>query len=131
MKKSACYFIGLLVSVFMWAGVAASPALAQAMAKAENGVPTTKVLFHNDKVRVMEVTYKPGNESKSVARPFRVVRALTSGTLRRIYPDGKTEDNVIKAGEVKVYEADKPFVSKNVGTSDLMFYLVLMKEPKS
>ena len=94
--------------------------------------PTAKVLSNNDKVRVVEVTYKPDDESKSRKRPvFRVVRALKGGTLQRIYADGKTEDWVMKAGDVKVYDADKePFATKNVGASDLIFYVVLLKKPK-
>ena len=94
--------------------------------------PTAKMLSDNDKVRVMEVTYQPGDESKNaIRRSFRVVRALKSGTLQRIYADGKTEKWVMKAGEVKVYEADKiPFATRNVGPSDLIFYIVALKKPK-
>lgn len=125
MKISARYFIGLLASVFMLAGVLASPALA------ENGNATAKVLFNNDKVRVLEVTYKPGAEGKSRKRGFRVMRALTSGTLQRTYADGKTEMVGWKAGEVKVFEADKaPFATKNVGTSELVLYAVAPKRSK-
>jgi len=131
MNKCARHFVGLLVSGFMLAGIVAGPAMAQDKANAEKGKPTSKLLFNDDQVRVLEVTYKPGDESENVARPFRIVRALKSGTLQRAYPDGRIETMVIEAGEVKVYEADKPFASKNVGTSDLMFYLVLLKKPKT
>lgn len=131
MKTSARYFVGILVSVFMLAGVVASPAMAQDKAKAEGLKSTAKRLFKNDKVVVAEVTYKPGAEGKTRKRPFRILRALTSGTLQRIYADGRTENVVWKAGEVRVFENDKePFGTKNVGTSDLVLYLVVPIQPK-
>ena len=109
-----------------------SPTMEQDKPKVKKGQPTAIRLFNNDKVRVSEVTYKPGAASKSRIRPiFRVVRALKSGTLQRIYADGKTENWVMKAGDVKVFEPDKkPFATKNVGTSELTFYIVAMKNPK-
>lgn len=131
MKTSARYFVGVLVSVFMLAGVVASPAMAQDKAKTEGLKSTSKRLFKNDKVLVAEVTYKPGAEGRTRKRPLRVLRALTSGTLQRTYTDGRTENVIWKAGEVRVFENDKePFGTKNVGTSDLVLYLVVPIQPK-
>jgi len=131
MKKSANYFVGVLVSVFMLGGVVASPAMAQDKVKAGGLKSTANRLFKNDRVLVAEVTYKPGAEGKTRKRPFRVLRALTSGTLQRIYADGRTENVVWKAGEVRVFENDKePFGTKNVGTSDLVLYLVVPIQSK-
>ena len=127
-----CYLMSLLVSVSMLAGVVASPAIAQDKAKAQNDKSSVKVLFNDDRVRVVEVTHKPGVESNKDYKklPFRVVRALTSGTLQRTYPDGKIEKVAIKAGEVRVFDASNIYSAKNVGTSDLIFYIVLPKQPK-
>lgn len=132
MKKSARCLTSLLVSVSMLAGVVASPAVAVEKAKAEKGKPTVKVLLNNDMVQVIEVTYKPGDESNKdyKKRPFRVVRALTSGTLQRTYREGKIEQVVIKAGEVRVFEAGNQFSAKNVGASDLVLYGVILKNLK-
>jgi mannose-6-phosphate isomerase-like protein (cupin superfamily) len=132
MKKPAYYFLGFLLSVFVLVGIVENPAMAQGKAKAQNGKSTVKVLFNDDRVRVVEVTYKPGDESNKNYKilPFRVMRALTSGTLQRTYPDGKIEKVAIKAGEVRVFDASNPFSAKNVGTSDLVLYGVLVKRPK-
>jgi len=131
MKTSARYFVGVLVSVCMLAGVVASSAMAQGEARAEGLKSSANRLFRDDRVRVTEVTYKPGAEGKSRKRPFRVVRALTSGTLQRIYADGRTENVVWKAGQVRVFEKDKEaFGTKNVGTSDLVLFLVVPIQPK-
>lgn len=127
MKKSAYCFLGLLAFVFMLTGAFASPAMAQ-------GKPLQKVLFDNDKVKVLEVTYMPGQGTNPnhKKRPFRVVRALTSGTLQRTYYDGKIEKVEIKAGEVRVFEAEtKGFATKNVGTTNLVFFAVITKTPKN
>jgi len=132
MKKPAYYFLGFLMSVFVLVGIVENPAMAQDTAKAQKEKSSVKVLFNDDRVRVLEVTHKPGEESNKDFKklPFRVVRALTSGTLQRTYPDGKIEKVAIKAGEVRVFDASNIYSAKNVGTSDLMFYIVLPKQPK-
>jgi len=132
MKKPAYYFLGFLMSVFVLVGIVENPAMAQDTAKAQKEKSSVKVLFNDDRVRVLEVTHKPGEESNKYFKklPFRVVRALTSGTLQRTYPDGKIEKVAIKAGEVRVFDASNIYSAKNVGTSDLMFYIVLPKQPK-
>ena len=136
MSKSARFFVGLLAVAFMVVGVTASPAMAQdkakerKAAKAEPARVPTRMLFDNDKVRVQEVTFRPGDQGPNIPRPFRIIRVLKGGTLQRIYPDGKTEKVMYKTGEVKVFEADKPFVIKNAGKSDIVLYVVALKEPK-
>jgi len=140
MKKPQQVFAGMLFSVFMGAAVASGPVAAQEKAKDANAAPavkaekakaTRKDLFENDKVRVFEITFKPGDVSNTSARPFRVTRALKGGTLMRNYADGKTEKNEWKTGEVKALEAEpQPYSLKNVGKTDVVLYNVFMKEPK-
>jgi hypothetical protein len=136
MSKSVRFFAGLLVVIFMATGVIASPAMAQEQAKdgkaknpAKGSVPT-KVLFDNDTIRVQEITFKPGDQGPNTARPFRIIRVLKGGTMQRTFPDGRIDNIVYKTGEVKVYEADKPFVPKNIGKSDIVLYVVALKDPK-
>ena len=132
MKEPAYYFLGFLMSVFVLVGIVENPAMAQGKAKAQNEKSSVKVLFNDDRVRVVEVTHKPGEESNKDFKklPLRVVRALTSGTLQRTYPDGRIEKVVIKAGEVRVFDVSNVYSAKNLGTSDLVFYIVLPKQPK-
>ena len=77
----------------------------------------------NDEVRVYETTYKPGDQSSSMERPPRAVRALKGGTLTRIYPDGKKEKVTYKTGEVKVFGATPAYVVKNEGKSPIHLYV--------
>ncbi len=132
MNKSIRFLVGFLAIAFTVAGMTASPAMAQDKAKEATsaGKETTKVLFDNDRVRVQEVTFKPGAQGQNTARPFRIIRVLKGGIIQRTHPDGKTDKVVYKTGEVKVYEADKPFVPKNMGKSDIVFYVVALKAPK-
>lgn len=139
MKFLLRLFVSLVVPAVMLAGTAASPAVAQdkskdakaaPAAKAVKGKPTVKVVLESDKVRVTEATYKPGDESDSIARPHRVVRLLKGGTLQRTYPDGKVEKYERKTGEVREAGPDAPYKVKNVGKSDVVFYTVSFKEPK-
>jgi quercetin dioxygenase-like cupin family protein len=96
------------------------------MASAKKGEPVTKVLVDNDKVRVYESTFKPGDVSPNRARVARVVRYLNSGTLQRVYPDGKTEDRKFKAGDV-VWIEPATYAVKNVGKTNVTVYGVETK----
>ena len=132
--------MGLLVAAFMLAGVTANPAMAQdkakdakaaPAAKAEKGKAVVKVLHEDDRVRVTETTYKPGDVGPNIVRGFRVIRALKNGTLERTYADGKKEKYERKAGEVSVAGPDKQaFFVKNVGKSDYAVYSVTVKGVK-
>ena len=51
-------------------------------AKAKESAPTVKVLLENDKVRVTEATFKPGDVSRA-DRKARVNYFVASGTLER------------------------------------------------
>lgn len=81
----------------------------------------------NDKVQVMEVTFKPGAESDSLALPLRVTRALKGGTLTRIFPGGKKEKVKFKTGEVRYGEAVPEHVMKNPGRGTIQLYSVFLK----
>ena len=128
--------VSLVVPAFMVAAVAASPAVAQDKAKdakaapAKKGEPVQKVFLDNDQVRVFEVTFKPGDAAASVARPLRVIRVVKGGTLTLIYPDGKKEKSPWKTGEVQVRQPSPAYAPKNEGKSDIVLYVVNVKEPK-
>ena len=125
---------GLLVPAFIVAGIVATPALAQEKGKdakaaaAKKGEPIQKVFLENDKVRVFEVTFRPGDAGANTERPQRVIRVLKGGTLTLIYPDGKKEKLVWKTGEVKVREATPQYSPKNEGKSDIVLYVVYVKK---
>ena len=126
MRKTIVLSIGLLISAFTLAG---GSAIGQEKAKAPQVVQ--KKHLENDKVTVLEFRYAPGAENPSVPRNARVVRALTSGTLMRTYPDGKTENVEWNAGEAKYFPAVvgavPQYTTRNVGKTELVLYLVVLK----
>jgi quercetin dioxygenase-like cupin family protein len=87
----------------------------------------TKEIAQNDKVRVIEVTYKPGEGPASQTRPMRVVRCLKGGTIERTYADGTKEKTEWKAGETKIINEPRAYAIQNVGKSTVEFLVVFIK----
>ena len=122
-------FMAMLRAVsFLLAVAIATPVLAQVEAKADAPKAVTRVLLENDKVRVYETTFAPGAEARGSARPYRISRALTDGTLQRIFADGRTDIVQWKAGEVRELGPDPQYKPKNIGPSEFILYVV---QPKS
>jgi|SRR5713226_8153583 len=101
----------------------AAPVLAEEKAAG----PVIKEIQQNDKVRVAEVTFKPGDSSPSAKRPMRVVYAIKGGTLERTYEDGTKETAQWKAGETKILTEERPYAIKNTGKSAVRLLVVYLK----
>ena len=106
--------------------------MAQEKAKSPAGNYQIKKLFENDKVVVTENVFKPGGESENRVRNyFRVVRVLRGGTMETTWADGKKEVFDRKAGDVYAGGPDTmAFKTKNTGKTDVVLYVVRVKEPK-
>ena len=95
--------------------------------KAEaKGQDVLKRLIENDRVIVSENTYAPGAASAMRERGPRVSRALTDGTMERVYKDGRKETINWKKGDTKYFPRDT-FVQKNAGKSDFVIYTVTLR----
>ena len=134
MKTSASCFTGLLLAAFLSAGVAIAQDKGKDMkaapaAKAEKGAAKMTVVMENDKVRVYETQFKPGDVNKAVpSASNRVIRALKGGTITRTYADGKTEKVEYKTGEAKFVEGTKvAYTAKNTGKTEIHLYIVQLK----
>ena len=86
-----------------------------------------KDILVNDRVRVVEVTMKPGAETDTVELPVRVTRTIKGGTLTRTFPGGKKEKVRFKTGEVRYGEAVSMHAVKNAGRSTIVLYSVFLK----
>jgi len=126
MHKLGFFCMNILVPAFVGAALIASPATAQDKAMAGKKV-AIKVLLENNKVKVQDVRYTPGAEGENSARPPRVVRVVKGGTLALIFPDGKSEKLLFKTGEVVFRDASPVYMPKNVGKSDIVLFVVLLK----
>ena len=77
-----------------------------------------KVIFNNDRVRVVDVRLKPGLKSAMHSHPDYLVYAFSSSKVRFTMADGKTADVSLKAGECQWRKAEKHAV-ENVGRTDV------------
>ncbi len=77
-----------------------------------------KVEIENERVRVLRVRYAPGEKSVMHSHPAVVATFLTDGRVRMTFPDGRTEDMEVRAGQTQYMEAlehlpenigDRPF----------------------
>jgi lipoprotein-anchoring transpeptidase ErfK/SrfK len=136
MNKQLRFFLGFLVAASLAVVTIGVPAAEADKAKdakavkAEKGQAAQKVLFENDKVRVFEVTFKPGDVAANVERPLRIIRPLKGGTLTLIYADGKKDKRTFKTGVVQVVEPSPAYTPKNEGKSDIVLYVVYVKDAK-
>ena len=127
MSKSAGALAGLLIPAIFVATAVAVPAMAQEKKAAQR---TQKAFVDNDKVRVTDTTFKPGQVSPSIERPYRITRVLKGGTTVRTYADGTTRTVEFKTGDVFAAGPDKPYSAKNTGKSDIVLYSVNLKKVK-
>lgn len=127
MRKSQGVLAGLLVAAFLLAGAIAQPAVAQDKKADKAPLRTQKTLVDNDRVRVSESVFKPGEANPMANRGYRVTRVLKGNTtVMRTTPDGKAETIEWKEGGVYVSPAG-PTSTKNVGKSAVTIYTVVLK----
>jgi hypothetical protein len=126
MKKLVGFLVGIVVPAFIMAGSVTNSAVAQD--KAAKGAPTVKVLLENDKVKVFESTYRPGDVNTGVASSAtRIIRVMKGGTIERSYTDGKKETLVLKTGAVNFYTQLPAYNVKNIGKTVFQVYVVQLK----
>src|ERR1700737_1989876 len=114
MTKSPGPLAALVFPAFVLAGMVAHPVFAQEkktekVQKAAAGEVTLREIEQNDKLRVYEAIYKPGDVSPSTKRPMRVIHALKGGTLERTYDDGKKETVLWKTGDTRILSEERPY----------------------
>ncbi len=97
-----------------------------ALAQDPTVVDTThyKVEFENDDVRVLRITYGPGEKSVMHEHPGSVVIFLTDGSGRFTMPDSTTEDFDFKAGDAGPNPAT---LHQPENTGDAPFELILVE----
>jgi len=119
-------------SAFAIAMLAASVLFAAPVAAQEKKAPVraTKVLVDNDRVRVSESVFKPGEENPMEARGYRINRVLKGNTtIERRHKDGKVEKIEWKEGGV--YESGPDHASaRNIGKGEVTLYTVTLKQAK-
>ena len=85
-----------------------------------------KVLFENERVRILEVTMQPGDRSDLHAHPDYVVHMLTGGKVRFTTAAGDTAELELPEGSTRWREAEQ-HATENVGGTVIR---ALFVEPK-
>lgn len=102
--------------------------LAAALAREEKlAPPAVREIRQNDRVRVTEVTYEPGEGSPTGRRPMRVVYAIHGGLIERTYEDGRKETSQWTTGETRILDEPRAYSLKNVGQTSLRLLVVYLK----
>jgi quercetin dioxygenase-like cupin family protein len=86
-----------------------------------------KVEFENESVRVLRISYGPGEKSVMHTHPNAVAVYLTDGVTRMTTPDGKSQDASAKAGGAAWTPAGA-HLPQNVGTKPFEVVLVELKK---
>jgi quercetin dioxygenase-like cupin family protein len=87
---------------------------------------SVQLKFENDRVRVLESILPPGGKEKMHSHPSYVVYVIKGGTIRNHFPDGKTVDTELKAGDV-IYRDPVTHWGENIGTTEIDEILVELK----
>ena len=119
MRRSMQFFIAgiIALSLFMTSG-----AFAQDPVKVDS--THYKVEFENDQVRVLRITYGPGEKSVMHEHPGNVAVFLTDVQAQFTFPDGKTLALAPKAGQVIWGQAEKHLPAN---TGDKPFELIVVE----
>lgn len=100
------------------------PAAAQDAVKADP--KHYKVVFENDQVRVLHITYGPHEKSVMHAHPANVAVFLTDGLVRFAMPDGKSQDVPVKA-QTTQWDPGGTHLPENIGDKPFSVMLVELK----
>jgi beta-alanine degradation protein BauB len=105
--------------------VVAAAAMAQDPLKV--GPNIYKKILENERVRMLEVTFAPGDSIGMHSHPDHAVYAITGGKLRVTTSDGKTQVADLKAGDPIWFPAII-HGAKNIGATKLKLVVVELKE---
>ena len=87
---------------------------------------TIVVKLDNPRVRVLDVTLKPGEKEKTHSHPAYVVYIIEGGKVRNHASDGTTVEAEFKAGDV-LYRDPLTHWAENIGTTTIRLVLVELK----
>lgn len=85
-----------------------------------------KVLFENDRVRLLEVRMKPGDSSSMHSHPAYAIYPLSDAKAKFTSPDSDGVEVELKAGEALFHDAESHAV-ENLGTTEAHVILFELK----
>lgn len=88
-----------------------------------------KLKFENERVRVMEVTFQPGQKIAEHSHPDHFVYVVEGGQLKISHPDGSAMDADLKVGDVVWINAESHW-AENTGATVVRLLVTDLKEAK-
>ena len=88
-----------------------------------------KVIFENDRVRVIDYKDKPGDKTKLHHHPDAVLYMLSAFKRKLTFDNGKSVVVDIKGGEV-VWNDEQSHIGENVGETNTHVLFVELKQPR-
>jgi quercetin dioxygenase-like cupin family protein len=88
-----------------------------------------KLVLENERVRVFEVRFKPGQKAEMHGHPDHVIYVLSDYTLNLMLPDGSSQKVPLKAGQA-IFMGAGPHSAVNIGQTEGNALVVELKEPK-
>ena len=88
------------------------------------------LIFQNDRVRVMQVVFKPGEKIAKHSHPDHFVYVLEGGKVKISHPDGTSMDADFKVGQVVWIPAETHW-AENLGTTQVKLLVTELKEKAS
>ncbi len=85
------------------------------------------LLLENERVRVSDVKFKPGDKMAMHSHPEHLVYALTPGKIKFEYPNGTTKDVEVQTGQV-LWAGEESHATDNIGGTDLHVLVVELKK---
>lgn len=85
-----------------------------------------RLLFENERVRVMEVAFQPGQKIAAHSHPDHFVYVAEAGTLRLFKPDGTSSDAELSVGMVVWIPAETHW-AENIGTTVVRLVVTELK----
>ncbi|RPI83777.1 MAG: cytoplasmic protein [Chloroflexi bacterium] len=86
------------------------------------------LLLENDRVRVFDVVFKPGQQAVMHGHPDHVVYVLADYTLKPSMPDSSSQEVSLQAGQV-LWIGAGPHAAQNIGTTEGHSLVIELKEP--
>jgi quercetin dioxygenase-like cupin family protein len=86
-----------------------------------------KLVMDNERVRVFDVRFKPGQKAVMHSHPDHVVYVLSDYTLDLKLPDGSSQKVPLKAGQA-IFMGAGPHAAENIGKTEGHALVVELKE---
>ena len=125
MKILTHLIVGVLFVIFM---VAIGTQRVMAQDPVKLAPKNHKVLLENDQVRVLEFHGKPGEKLAMHSHPANVLYTFSASKAKYTFPDGKTTEDEIKAGQA-TWREPVTHAWENVGKTEAHSLIIELKGP--